>query len=168
MPMPVQSYVPSGEFSGVVVFDDAAAIVGTRVVGVSVLPSVMVTLDTPMGDADTEDARVVAELEELDVVKPEDEELEEDVDVDVNVDDEVNEVAIPLVSAKDAEATKSQLLATNSKLWLLQQFGPVSTQQNAGSLFCPTTPPLEVQLYILPNLESEFSTQSTLPSFLSE
>jgi hypothetical protein len=162
MPMPVQSYVPSGEFSGVVVFDDAAAIVGTRVVGVSVLPSVMVTLDTPMGDADTEDARVVAELEELDVVKPEVEELEEDVD------DEVNEVAIPLVSAKDAEATKSQLLSTNSKLWLLQQFGPVSTQQNAGSLFCPTTPPLEVQLYILPNLESEFSTQSTLPSFLSE
>jgi hypothetical protein len=79
--------------------------VGTMVVGISVLPSVTVTLDIPIGDADTEDARVVAELEELDVVKSEDDELEE-----------VKEVAIPLVSAKDAEATKSQLFATNSKL----------------------------------------------------
>lgn len=35
----------------------------------------------------------------------------------------VKEVVIPLVKATNAEATKFQSLATNSRLWLLQQLG---------------------------------------------
>jgi hypothetical protein len=108
--MPVQSRFVPGSFSGVVlVVVDAAAIVGTRVVGVGETLSVTVNiLDLPAVDSDTEDDRVVVELGKLDVVEPNVDEYEEEVDVD----EEANEVAIP----KDAEAAKSQLLATNSRL----------------------------------------------------
>jgi hypothetical protein len=112
--MPVQSRSVPESFSGVVlVVVDAAAMVGMRVVGVGEMLSVTVnTLNLPAVDSDTENDRVIAELKELDVDELDVVELEEDVDVD----EEVNRVAIPLVSAKDAEATKSQSLATNSKL----------------------------------------------------
>jgi hypothetical protein len=100
--MPVQSRSVPGSISGVVLgVVDAAAIVGTRVVGVGETLSVTVnTLNLPAVDSDTEHDRVVVELEKLDITELVNDELEEDVDVD----EEVNEVAIP----KDAEATKSQ------------------------------------------------------------
>jgi hypothetical protein len=110
MPMPVQSRSVPESFSGVVlVVVDAAATVGMRVVGVGEMLSVTVNiLNIPAVDSDPVDDTVVDELEELDVNELDVDELEEDVDVD----EEVNDVAI----SEDAEATKSQLLATNSKL----------------------------------------------------
>jgi hypothetical protein len=130
--MPVQSLFVPGGSSGVAVAVVSAAIVGTGVVGVALMLSVTVnTLKLPIMDADTESETVVDELVELDFDK-----LEEKVDVDAVV---VKEVAIPLVKAIDAEATKFQSLATNSRVWLLQQLGPVSTQQNASSFVLPTS-----------------------------
>jgi hypothetical protein len=101
--MPVQSRSVPESFSGVVlVVVDAAAIVGMRVVGVGEMLSVTVnTLNLPAVSSDTEDDTVADELEELDVDELDVVELEEDVDFV----EEFKEVAIPLVSAKDAEAT---------------------------------------------------------------
>lgn len=102
IPMPVQSPFGFREVSDAVVAVNPTVVVGMAAVGVA------------------ESERVVDELDKLIVDENVVEELVEDVIVDTK------EVAIPFVGPAEAEATKSQLLATNSRLWLPQQFGPVS------------------------------------------
>jgi hypothetical protein len=108
IPIPIQSLFAPVGFSGIVVAVDSAAIVETGVVGVALMLSVTVnTLKLPIMDADTGSETAVDELNVDEVVANE---LDEDVILEVNV------VAIPLVKAMDAEATKFQSLATNSRL----------------------------------------------------
>jgi hypothetical protein len=111
IPIPIQSLFAPVGFSGIVVAVDSAAIVETGVVGVALMLSVTVnTLKLPIMDADTGSETAVDELDELNVDEVVANELDEDVILEVNV------VAIPLVKAMDAEATKFQSLATNSRL----------------------------------------------------
>ncbi|KAH0388017.1 hypothetical protein KCU92_g1169, partial [Aureobasidium melanogenum] len=146
--MPVQSlFGPEGSVGAALV--DAAGIEGMLLVGTFSLPSVIVTtLEIPKVDSEADGDRAINKLEENDPVV-----LELDDEV-VNVEVAVQEVAANLVEAKAAEASKSQSFATNNSVWLLQQLGPVSTQQNATSLFSKT-PAVDVQLYILPNQQEE-------------
>ncbi|KAH0035499.1 hypothetical protein KCU78_g2045, partial [Aureobasidium melanogenum] len=155
--MPVQSLVDPRESSGAAVVAEAV-IEGMLLVGTFLLPSVIVTtLEIPKVDSEAGGDRAIGKPDNDNPVV-----LELDDEV-VNVEAAVREVAIPLVEAIAAEALKSQSLATNNSVWLLQQLGPVSTQQNATSLFSKT-PAVDVQLYILPNRES-MSSASTTTSF---
>ncbi|KAH0037240.1 hypothetical protein KCU78_g1757, partial [Aureobasidium melanogenum] len=152
--MPVQSLCgPEGSVGTALV--DAAGIEGMLLVGTLSLPSVIVTtLEIPKVDSEADGDRAIDKLEDNDSVV-----LEVDDEV-VNVQVVVQEVAVNLVEAWEAaEASKSQSFATNNSVWLLQQLGPVSTQQNATSLFSKT-PAVDVQLYILPNRESIPSTST--------
>jgi hypothetical protein len=104
--MPVQSLVvPEGLSNTALV--DAIATVGTFEVGVSNLLSVMVTtLEILIVVCGT---RVFDELDKLDADELGAVELDVvELDEVVDVEDEVNEVAVPLVGAED------QLLATNN------------------------------------------------------
>ncbi|KAH0194560.1 hypothetical protein KCV03_g53, partial [Aureobasidium melanogenum] len=139
--MPVQSlFGPEGSVGAALV--DVAGIEGMLLVGTFSLPSVIVTtLEIPKVDSEADGDNAIDKLEDNDPVV-----LELDDEV-VNVEVVVQEVAVNLVEAKAAEALKSQSFATNNSVWLLQQLGPVSTQQNATSLFSKT-PAVDVQLRV--------------------
>ncbi|KAG9756098.1 hypothetical protein KCU73_g5088, partial [Aureobasidium melanogenum] len=116
--MPVQSlFGPEGSVGAALV--DAAGIEGMLLVGTFSLPSVIVTtLEIPKVDFEADSDRAIDKLEDNDPVV-----LELDDEV-VNVEVAVQEVAVNLVEAKAAEASKSQSFATNNSVWLLQQLGP--------------------------------------------
>ena len=109
MPIPVQSRFAPEVFSGVVVAVDvveAAVVVEMRGASVPVMLSVTVkTLKLPNIVCDPE---LIDESDIVDTDELVDDEPEDDV--------AVREVVISFVTPKDAEATKSQSLATNTKL----------------------------------------------------
>lgn len=159
--MPVQSlFVPGAPAVAVLVV--AAVSVGMVVEGALLSPSAVVaTLDIPMVDSETAGDRAVEELENDGPVV---DELELAVSETFVTVDTAKEVLDSFVSTtRAAEATKSQSLATKIWLWLLQQLGPLSTQQNATSS-SSKTPAVDVQLYILPNLESVQRLANSVPS----
>jgi len=120
MPMPVQSLSGLAGFCDVVAVVDSAAIVGLATVGLpDMLPVTVRTLDTSIVDSDTETERVVDELDEPGINDFVADELVEEIVVEKSVGVvivDVKEVAVPLVALAEAEAAKSQSLATNSRL----------------------------------------------------